>query len=361
MRESTLSGKHQSLGAESDDFNGWKLPKFYSTVEIEYRAAKHAVALMDRPYFGHLRVSGADHVDLLHRLTTNELRKLQPGEGQLNIFTNEKGRIVERFTLQKSQDEMWLMTSAGNSVKVAEWMDKYTFIEAVKVEDLSHKLGTLTLFGPKSPELLSTIFQTNVDDLPDRHFRDLHWSNQDLRISRTEELRLPGFDLILGADGLVALWDVIVEGGDAYDLKPMGEAAYERLRIEAGWPLPQKDYDDSINPHEAQMLPYLDFDKGCYIGQEVVARLDTYDKVQKYLSGIVLEGDQAPLPHSKIMIDKKEVGHITSVTHSPNLQKNIALGYVRTKFISESRSVSVHSNDAKIPGILVQLPFTATT
>ena len=141
----------------------------------------------------------------------------------------------------------------------------------------------------------------------------------------------------------------------------MGKAAYERLRIEAGWPLPQKDYDDSINPHEAQMLPYLDFDKGCYIGQEVVARLDTYDKVQKYLSGIVLEGDQAPLPHSKIMIDKKEVGHITSVTHSPNLQKNIALGYVRTKFISESRSVSVHSNDAKIPGILVQLPFTATT
>ncbi len=105
------------------------------------------------------------------------------------------------------------------------------------------------------------------------------------------------------------------------------------------------------------MLPYVNFDKGCYIGQEVVARLDTYEKVQKHLMGIVLEGDTRPNEKDPIFIDDREVGYITSMSHSFDSGKNIALGYVRTKFIKQRAKVQVRSGEKEINGRMVKFPF----
>ncbi len=99
MQNTILFEKQKSLGAEFGDFHNWQLPKFYTSVEEEYPAAKKGVVLMDRSYFEQIRIFGNDHVDLLHRLSTNEVRTLKPGQGQINIFTNEKGRIVDRVAL----------------------------------------------------------------------------------------------------------------------------------------------------------------------------------------------------------------------------------------------------------------------
>jgi len=137
----------------------------------------------------------------------------------------------------------------------------------------------------------------------------------------------------------------------------MGEDAYETLRIESGWPVYSKDFDEEINPHETNMLPYVNFDKGCYIGQEVVARLDTYEKVQKHLMGIVLEDEPQPNKKDPIFLDDREVGYITSVTHSFDLNKTIALGYVRTKFIKEGADVRIGSQKNEMTGKIAKLPF----
>ncbi|MFQ6113184.1 MAG: aminomethyltransferase family protein [bacterium] len=357
MKSSVLFKNQSSFGAEFGEYRGWKLPKFYSAIPEEYSAARHAVALMDRSYYGMIRVFGKDHVDLLHRLTTNELRNLNPGEGQTNIFTNEKGRIVDRVILCKCDDEMRLITSPQTSEKIAAWIDKYIFIEDVKVENLTSTMGMLTLFGPESFSLLSSMFNNDFDSLANHHFKEVSWNRNSLQISRTEELGCPGFNMILDSEDLPELWERLLEVGIDFDLKPMGEEAYEILRIEAGWPLFDKDVDEEINPHEAQLLQYVSFTKGCYVGQEVVARLDTYEKVQKYLTGIILEGDAKPKGKDGILINGQEVGYLTSVTHSIALDKNIALGYVRTKFISEGAQIHINSEIKQISGKLVKLPF----
>ncbi len=356
MQTSILFENQKSLGAEFGEFYNWQLPKFYTSVAEEYAAVKKGVALIDRSYFEQIRIFGNDHIDLLHRLTTNEVRTLKPGEGQINIFTNEKGRIVDRVSLFKFEKEMRLLISAGNSKKVSDWIEKYVFIEDVKTEMLSNT-GLLSIFGPKSSEFLSNLFNVKFDDLLDCHFKEIDWNNHTVQIARVDELGFPGFNLITEESALDKLWDNLIKQGSQFDLKPMGEETYETLRIESGWPVYGKDFDEEINPHEANMRPFINFDKGCYIGQEVVARLDTYEKVQKYLMGIVLEGETQPNRKDSIFIDDKEVGYITSVTHSFDSGKNIALGSVRTKFIKEEAKLQVRSGEKEISGRLVKLPF----
>ncbi|MCH7756278.1 aminomethyl transferase family protein [candidate division KSB1 bacterium] len=356
MKTSVLFEKQKSLGAEFGEFRDWQLPKFYTSVKEEYSAAKKSVVLIDRSYFEQIRIFGNDHVDLLHRLSTNEVRTLKTDEGQINIFTNEKGRIVDRVMLFKFEEERRLLISAGNAKKITDWIEKYIFIEDAKTEILSNR-GVISIFGPKSLEFLSKLFDVKFDDLLECHFKEIDWSNHMVQISRTDELGFRGFNLITEGNALSGLWDHLIDSGRRVGLKPMGEDAYETLRIESGWPVYSKDFDEEINPHETNMLPYVNFDKGCYIGQEVVARLDTYEKVQKHLMGIVLESETQPHEKDPIFMDDKEVGHITSVTHSFDLNKKIALGYVRTKFIEEGAKVQIRSSEKEISGRLVKLPF----
>ncbi|MFQ5708265.1 MAG: aminomethyltransferase family protein [bacterium] len=357
MKKSSLFEQQKSLGAVFGDYSEWQLPQRYSDAEDEYAAAKNACALMDRSNLGRLKVSGQDHVDLLHRMTSNELRRLRPGEGQINIFPNEKGRIVARVVLLKFEDSIWLLTSSEKPEEVSAWIDKFTFLEDVQVEDQTTRVGQLTLFGAKAPLLLNQIFQTDFRALPDRHFKSVPWQERLVTLVRSEELGVPGFDLLLSSSGLSGLWHLLLQRGAKFGIKPMGQEAYEVLRIEAGWPLFNKDYGADMNPHEANLSPYLSFTKGCYIGQEVIARLDTYEKVQKYLTGLILEGTAKPQKDDPILVGGQDVGRVTSATHSPALNKTIAMGYVRTKFIQEQAEVLVKSGDQQIPGHLIQLPF----
>jgi glycine cleavage system T protein len=353
MKRSMLFEHQTKLGARFGEYHGWQLPEYYSNPAEEYSAARNSAVIIERPYFGYLKISGKDHVDLLHRLTTNELRDLQPGEGQINIFTNEKGRIVDRVILHKFADEIRLTTSPQNSDKIAKWIDKFTFIEEVKVENLTEKFNTLSLFGPKSAQRLQDSFVNKIEDIPNQHFRQILWQNQSVIISRNDELGLMGFDLILPRESVPKLWEDLLK----QDAKPMGEAVYESLRIEAGWPLYGADFDEEINPHEAGMLPYINFNKGCYIGQEVIARLDTYDKVQKHLMGIIFEGGVRPNSKDTIMSDEQEIGYVTSVGFSFALKKNIAFGYVRTRHAEKGAEVVINSQEKLLKGKLVKLPF----
>jgi folate-binding protein YgfZ len=290
-------------------------------------------------------------------MTTNELRNLHAGEGQINVIADQKGRIVDRCIFYKLQDAIWITTSPGNSEKVANWIQKYTFIEDVTIQNGSYDFGMLSLFGPKSPDLMSMVLGDDFTELADYHHREATFDNQAIKVSASAELAVVGFNLIVKSDVLLPLWDALMEKGNQVDLMPMGEETYEVLRIENGWPLYGKDFDENINPHEAQMLPYMDFHKGCYIGQEVIARLDTYEKVQKHLMGFVLDGETLPAPKDPVIIDGEEAGFLTSMARSEGLKRNVALGYVRTKYIREDAEAIIKSEVSEMVGKLVKLPI----
>ncbi len=329
----------------------------YSTVSGEYEAARAAVALMDRGYLGVLRVSGADHLDLLHRLSTNELRHLQPGQGQGNIFTNEKGRIVERTVLLRFENDVRLITHPENPQKLADWIARFIFLEDVQVENLSGDSAVLTLVGPNAAPLLERSLGLAVGDLSPWHFRRTSWHGQELVVYRTAELKPPAFDLLAPVAGLPELWDTLLAGSAGLEVQPLGLEAYDILRIEAGWPLYGQDFDEEMNPHEAGLAEFINLDKGCYIGQEVIARLDTYDKVQKRLVGFLLGDGPQPAHRDRVLKEGQEVGFLTSLCHSPCLQQNIALGYLRAKLIAPGTTVQIATKEGDVPAQVVELPF----
>ncbi len=361
MTRFPLFDKQDDSGALFAEPFGWQVPRPYLDIAEEYFSARNAAVMMKRSYFGHLHITGNDHVDLLHRLTTNELRTLKPGEGQINIFANEKGRIIDRVILQAFSDSILLTTSPGNAERVAEWIEKYIFIEDVKVENLATALTTLSLFGPVSATILNGFFSGDFTSLQTCHHNKIDWRGNTIIVSSSDELGIPGFDLIVATGHAHQLWDELFASGRQFDLKPMGDAAYDVLRIEAGWPIYGRDFDEEINPHEAGMSSNIDFNKGCYIGQEVIARLDTYDKVQKHLMGVIFEGDALPKFRDPIFMEGLEVGYLTSVGYSFGMQKSLALGYVRTKFAIAGGEVQAGSDDNQRCGHLVKLPFKIAT
>lgn len=357
MTCSSLFDKHKDFGALFGDSFAWQVPQKYSEIEEEYSAARRSAVVMERPYFGHLHITGRDHADLLHRLTTNELRFLKTGEGQINVFANEKGRIIDRVILHKFSDSVRLITSPSNDKKVADWIEKYIFTEDVKVENLTSVVTTISVFGPECPQLLGNVFSADLSGRSDRHHRETNWREQTIVVSRTNELGIPGFDITVAINQATELWEELIAKGKQFALIPMGELAYQTLRIEAGWPTYGIDFDEEINPHEAGMLSFINFNKGCYIGQEVIARLDTYDKVQKHLMGVILEGKVSPKSKDPILVESQEAGYITSVCFSIGMQREIALGYVRTKFANDGTEVQVGSAETACSGRLAKLPF----
>jgi folate-binding protein YgfZ len=318
-----------------------------------YSTAHQAVVLWRPEEFGYLRVAGADHVDLLHRMTTNSVQDLASGAGQVNIFATEMGRIVARVILMRSASSVALLTEKTSAQRLAGWIDKYSFIEDVLVEDLSGRYACVALFGPQAVSLIRRVFDIDTAALTAWQHLEWTWNNREVAVVRTAELSLAGY-LLLGDKELC---DELAEQIRQHTVQEIDAQTYQVLRIESGWPLARVDYDDSNNPHEAGLLPYLDFNKGCYIGQEVIARLDSYDKVKKRLTSLVLDTDTVALQGSKITILGEETGFITSCAFSPALEKTIALGYIRSKHCKDGSTVTIATDSDVITGVLTAPPL----
>ena len=317
-----------------------------------YRLAKTTVVLMEHhARIGHLCLGGKDHVDLLHRITTNELRNLVAGQAQINVFANEVGRIVDRVHLLKKDNRIHLISSTGDGEKLATWIDRFIFLEDVTVEQ--PQSGILSVFGPRSPQLLQQALR-GIEIPGPGGFSEIAFERESLLVASAPELTIPGFNLIVPLNLLATLRTALSAAADA-NLDFISDETYEVLRIEGGWPLFGKDFDETVNPHEAGMLPYINFDKGCYVGQEVIARLDTYEKVQKRLVGIEIEGADLPEPGDTLEVLGEKCGHVTSAAPSIDFG-NIALGYVRSKFL-KSKELKIITRNQEIKGALCSLPF----
>ncbi len=351
MHRSPLTQRLTSAGARWVDIDDSRVAADFGDPEAEYAAATRGLALRDASHLSRLEVSGADHVDLLHRLTTNEMRNLQPGEGLINIFTNDKGRIVERVLLLKFSDHLLLVGSPGNNEKLASWIEHYTFLEDVKVHDQTDRTAAVQLIGPQAPAWLQRCVGVEAELLAVWCHAGGTVSGTAVTVVRLGDLWLPSYLVVADADAVTEVWDELrAEGAEA-----IGESAYDMLRVESGWGAYGRELSESTNPLESGQMPFVNFNKGCYIGQEVVARLDTYDKVQRELVGFEFE---APVSEgSPVFVEENEVGRITSVVRSPSLGKVIGLGYVRRKLAEPGTRVLVRSDRGEVPAQLVELPF----
>lgn len=296
-----------------------RIPAAYSSVDEEYAAATQGIGVLDRSHIGRLKAIGTDALDLLNRLSTNKLDDLAVDAVMGAVLTTNKGRIIDLLFVLRQADYLLILTAPETRQRVAEWIDFYTFVEDVTVEDATDETAMFSLMGDGVVDALPSL-----SDLPLYGSAAMDVDGTTALALRTDFAGARSYDLIAPASDAQRLWNGLTDRGAI----PVGYAASELLRIERGAPLQGHELTEDYNPLEANLWDFISFNKGCYIGQEVVARLNAYDKVQRHLARLSWEDGDAPAQGDALCADGRRVGALTSVA-PPECGRSVGLGYVR--------------------------------
>ena len=333
------------------------LPDVYTSPEEEYDAVTGAVGLVRRSNVGRLELTGEDALDLLNRLSTNKLEDLTPGAGMGSVLTSAKGRIVELLLVLMLEDRLLLLVGPDAGERVAEWIDFFTFTEDVTVRDLTPDTAMFSLIGPGVSSIIEEVAGEAAASLPSFGVAAANVGGVNVILVRDDFGALPGFDVIAPAEDGERLWRYLVERSAGDGSRPVGALALESVRVEQGVPAPGLELSEDYNPLEAGLLRHISFNKGCYVGQEVIARLDTYKKVSKYLVGLSWDGEDLPAVGASLTVDGRRSGVVTSAVRSPSLARGIGLGYVRKAFVEPGSTLTLRQGGSDVEVRVEALPF----
>ena len=339
-------------GAHFHEWYGWELPGSYNDVASEYAAAIDGAAIHDASYAGRVRATGEDTLDLLHRLSTNVVVSLQPGQGAPTVLTTDRGRILDLITVINLEDHILLLTSPQTRQTVVEWVDKYTIIEDVELRDVTAETAMLSVIGPEAWALLRR--SCDLPDLEPYAAAPFELAGGRGHVIRRDMVGHPRFEVVVDAADGPAVWCALTEAGAT----PIGQDALEVLKVELGEPWYGRELGEAYNPLETGLWGSISFTKGCYIGQEVIARLDTYQKVQRHLVSLDLSSNAAVEQGSKLTRDGKEVGHVTSVAKVPTTGRIISMAYVRKEAATVGTRLDISDSEGAWAEVQAQaLPF----
>lgn len=318
-----------------------------------YNRVKRSAGWAEVP-MSKLVVRGADRLDLLQRLTTNDIRTLQPGEGNQTVLLTDKARIIDVLTIVARHEDIVVLFSEGMEERVVAWLDKYTIMDDFRVESATQSMGALLLTGPDAPHVLAELTGEPVATLPQFHWKQCSLFGAEVMLVRS---------LTLCEFSYIALFpeeqrEQVVGGfracGEA--VPHMSDDVVEVLHVEAAQGRVGREWTEEHNPLEAGLVRIVSFKKGCYIGQEVVARLDSYNKVKQHLVGFTA-ATAVPVG-AEFRDSERATGRVTRSVFSPELQKHIGLGYIRTLYANPGTVVTAHNNGEEYQVELVKLPFT---
>ncbi len=359
MKQSRLHSQHVQLGATFEEVTGWDMPAHYGDVEAEHRAVRQSVGLADLSHRGKLRVTGDDRVKWLQSVISNDILPLQPGQGRYSSFLTHKGKMLTYFRVYVQSDAVVIEDAGEIGETTYQALRKFLLYGTkAKMENCAESWGLLLLSGPKAATVLKSAFGVDVGDLKPVNFLTAQIGGQTALVMRTEETGEVDLEILLPGDGLPAAWNSLLQAGAAHGIKPIGSQAREALRIEAGIPKAGPELNEEIVPPEANLEDKaFSLTKGCYPGQEVVARMDTYGNVRRHLVGLILKDSTVPPKGSKLFSGDREVGWISSAVRSPQLKQVIALGFPLRDFSKPGTQLTVDIDGNKHAATVQALPL----
>ena len=359
MKQSRLHDHHVKLAAAFAEITGQSVPLHYGDVTAEHKAVRTTVGLADLSHRGRVRVTGDDRAKWLQSVISNDVLALKPGQGTYASLLTHKGKMLTYFRAYAMADAVLVEDVGHIGETTLHALKKFLMYGTkAKLENLSETWGLLLVSGPKAPDLVSSACGTNMTAAHVPSVTIGEANGHPALFLRTEETGEVDIEILTPSDNLVALWEELMKVGAPLGLRPFGAAAREALRIEAGIPLAGPDLNEDIVPPEANLdNKAFSLNKGCYPGQEVVARMDTYGSVRRHLVGLVLEDPTVPPAGAKLFSGDREVGWVSSPVTSPQLGKVIALGYVLRDFSKSETSLSIELDGRRVATTVRSLPF----
>jgi folate-binding protein YgfZ len=352
MGITALQAHSEGLGAAGvSDYRGATTAARFSRPQAESAALRSACGVYDLGFRTKISLTGGDRVRWLNGMVTNNIRDLAVENGVYAFLLNPQGHILGDLYAYNRGKSITVDTDSGQAEKILATFDHYIIMDDVEVTNLSEQLTALGVVGPKSREVLATAGFT-VPEMQPLQLQSVRWHGVDCTLVRGEDSEHLSYEIWIAPDRVRQLWDAFVAAGAT----PAGSEALELQRIVSGIPRYGVDIRERDLPQETEQAHALNFNKGCYVGQEIVERIRSRGAVHRKFTGFLVEGSVPVVPGTKIVSGEKEVGEITSSAslQLPRGNKTLALGYIRREVGVPGREVTLGAAKATV----VQLPVT---
>jgi len=349
MPYSPLISLHESLGARLEEHSGWKIPNNFGDPAGEHLTGRKEAVLIDLSHRGKILISGPDSAKFLQGMLSNRAENLSPGEGSYNTFLTRQGKFVTDMHLFCCEHGFAADLPPGVASAFAKAIDMYIIMDQVKIEDFTESQCGIGLFGPGSPKILKDVglgagglAEHGHHEIDGIHIAREFWTGED------------GYLLWVQQKRAESLWTELSNCG----ARPAGTSTFGTMTLEAGTRLFGIDMDSNINPMQAGIeATAIDFEKGCYIGQEVIAKIKYLGQVNRGLVGIHLDGNLVPSHGARVDLNNEEVGILTRAAYCPTLEHVAAFGLIHRKAMEPGTAFSIWECEEKIHAEVVSLPF----
>ncbi len=358
MKKTTFYEIHKRLGAKIVPFAGFEMPIQYSSIIQETIHVRKSVGVFDVSHMGEIIVHGKDALNFVQKVTTNDASKLQIGKVQYSAFCYEDGGIVDDLLVYNFGEYFMLVVNASNKDKDLNWL-KSNLSGDVQLTDRSDDISLLAVQGPNSLKTLQKLTSINLSEIKYYSFVNGRLADVDMTISRTGYTGELGFELYFKSEVSLSekIWNEIFAAGKEFDIKPVGLGARDNLRLEMGYCLYGNDIDQTTNPLEANLGWITKLNKPDFIGKEALLKI-SQNGISRKLVGFVLSDPKAfPRKDYDVMFDGNVVGRVTSGTFSPNLERGIGMGYIKSAYAEEGNIIGIKIRNQIFEAKIVRPPF----
>jgi glycine cleavage system T protein len=361
MKHTPFTEKHIQLGAKMAEFAGYYMPISYTGINDEHATVRKNAGVFDVSHMGEFMLKGEHAMELIQRVTTNDVSKLTAGKAQYSCMTNEKGGIIDDlliYCIEENKTYM-IVVNASNIEKNWKWIGSKNE-RSVEMHNISDKTCLLAVQGPNATKILQPLTDMDILNLKYYTFVKGRFAGVDnVLVSATGYTGSGGVEIYFENKGqdAVKIWDAIFEAGKSQGIKPIGLGARDTLRLEMGYCLYGNDIDDTTSPLEAGLGWITKFNKQFTASEKLKEQKET--GVERKLVGFEMIDKGIPR-HAYEIKDQLgvEIGYVTSGTQSPSLSKAIGMGYVRVAFSAIDTPIFIKVRDKLLQAKVVKIPFS---
>ena len=349
-KKTPLYDEHVKRGAKMVSFGGWLMPVQYTSIVEEHQAVRKNVGMFDISHMGQLIVDGSDARSWLNTMLTNNVDKLEVGQGQYTFLLNERGGVIDDLIAYRIGDKKFLLVvNASRTDDDFEWLDRHR-PNNVRLGDRSAHFGGVAIQGPKVAELF-------VNLPPRNHIVDLELDGMPISMARTGYTGEDGIEVFFRTSDAKKFWNMVLEKGKDLGIKACGLGARDTLRLEMCYPLNGSDLSPERNPIEAGLGFFVDLTKPNFIGRDVLLKAKENGPSQKLVPFKMQDKGPPPRPHYSVFENGARVGEVTSGTVSPSLNWGVGMAYINASQAKIGARIDIEIRGQKLPATIEKKPL----
>jgi aminomethyltransferase len=349
-KRTALYDEHVKLGAKMVPFAGWLMPVQYTSIVEEHQAVRKSLGIFDISHMGQLIVDGSGARGWLNTMLTNNIDKLEVGQGQYTFVLNDKAGIIDDLIAYRIADRKFLLVvNASGTEQDFDWLDRHR-PDDVRLGDRSAYFGGVAIQGPRIGELFVNLPARN-------HIVDVELEGMSISMARTGYTGEDGVEVFFSADDAAKFWNLVLDKGKDLRIKPCGLGARDTLRLEMCYPLNGSDLSPERNPIEAGLGFFVDLTKPKFTGRDILLKTKENGPREKLVPFKMKDKGPPPRPHYGVFENGKRIGEVTSGTLSPSLNWGVGMAYINSANTKIGSKIDIEIRGQKFPATIEKKPL----